>query len=180
MEIVGDVDKFKERLDKIYQKRLDNQLADIKERDAKITAIVSQRKQDIKSSFKLRTEEDAALLKRKVINSEKFKAKQEFEKTREEIISEVFDAAIKKAPEFVKTKSYINYVKANLPKSTTVVLRLNKELAKEFNGKTSIDNDIIGVQAVDGKVIYDFTVAGLIEAKYESLRVEVDNVLFGN
>jgi vacuolar-type H+-ATPase subunit E/Vma4 len=184
MEIVGDVDKFKERLDKIYQKKLAQELADINERERAMLAFVKKRKAEMKTSYAQRTEEKAELQKKKIINAERFRAKQELENVRGELISQAFKEAIKKAPSFVKTEPYINFVKANLPKSEDLILKVSKDLKDKFGTENDIkiemDNNIIGVKAVEGKIVYDFTVTGLIEAKHESLRIDIVRELFDN
>ncbi len=179
MTVLGNVDKFKKRLEKVYERKLKDYKGLALKEEQQLRHDFETGKNAIDLNTKIAIERESKLEVRRIINKEKFRAKQIYEQKREEIISEVFSQALERAGDFVKSKDYIKYVKSCIPNKTGIVVKADsKDYDIKYNVK--VKKGIIGIKAIDGRVIYDFTVQGLIDAKFESLRLMVDKELFGN
>jgi vacuolar-type H+-ATPase subunit E/Vma4 len=178
METFGNMESMKSAIEKKYSSKI-KEIE--KERDAQLAGINKQLSKElelIRSHMQTEIEAEANKMHSMVLSSEKLKAKKEFEEKREALLDKVFIEAIKKAYQVAHTKDYVAYVKKNMPKGASFVVKGDSPYFKKAFHKLKIDKKIVGIRFESADIVYDFTLDNIISSKKDILRQEVSRILF--
>ena len=179
MKTLGNLSKIKTCIEQRFTaelKRIDSETAAEVE---KIRAAEKNETDALEHDMKSRQEAETEKAYQAVYNEEKLKLQGEFDQRRQDIIDQVFDDAMKKAAKFAESKEYEKFVKAHLKSlpSGAHLTGHSESFKKHFKG-LKIDKSIIGIRAEADNVVYDLTIPALVDANRESLRTELNSVLF--
>ena len=179
-------------------------------------AVISQAENEAKETLK-KAKEEADENYKTIINQAETKAETERRRissitevenrnrllqTKENLVDQAFDKALKKLKDFTTTKQYQNYVIELIEKVAKgmgrkdIVIQVNTRdkawltedtldrLSKKIHCKLKLSSqseNFIGgfkIQTEDGKITYDSTMDGQLQDLKEDLRVEVAKILF--
>lgn len=132
-----------------------------------------------KSKYDLYCEAEAKKRASRIISEEKLKAKKEYEQVREDLINEVLLLAEKQAGTFAHSKSYIDFVKKNIPpfKEYNVIAGSEKYSQAFPKSNIAVDTSIQGIKIEKDGVVYDFSVSSALQSKREALRRTISTTI---
>ena len=180
MQTYGSLEDLKEAIEKKYGEEIRKKEKETETEVNKLNNELEEKEkiEKLRAETSLEAEEKKAY--GKILSEEKLKAKRSFEKTREEMINQIFKETEKKSAEIVKTKRYIDFVKKkakNIPKSA--VITANSDIyKKDFKAKINIDKNILGMKFKQGDIVYDLTLDGLIRSRKDEVRHIISKTLF--
>ncbi len=178
MQVSGNLNGLKKEIEKSYATKLDAFKAEQKEafEESKKTLLEKHKRSLNRTKMDIEAEEHNVF--RTTLSEEKLSAKQEYEQKREELLSDIFDAAQKKAGKAVKSKGYVSLVKKAAAKIKNASFEgSEKSYEKDFPGIV-INDKIQGIIVKSDKEIFDFTYPSFIASERSKLRDMLSKELF--
>ena len=192
-------------------------LSDAKERAEKVLSEAEKKAKSIVEEARREAEKEAEAIiskkkteakayARRILSEARLKAKLKVLNAKEQLVSEIFDEALKKLKELAQSPTYKDVLESLirdaaitigggdleilLPSDTNVVLdldRIAKEAEAETGNKTSLTISDERIKSVGGVIVrskdklltVDNTFESRLERLRERLRVSVANILFG-
>ncbi len=189
-------------------------LADVqKEAEAIILAAENEAKETLKTAKKQADQNYQDIIndektnaeneKRKITSVTEVEIRNNLLQTKEELVDSVFEKAVEKLEDFVKTEEYRKYllkiieevvkkigrknvvVKVNGKDKTWLTQEMLNRLSKKLRRQLTLSDekeDFIGgckIQTIDGKITCDSTIDNRLQELKPTLRVEAAKILFG-
>lgn len=177
METFGDVEGFKKTIEGKYSTEIRKLEEATEERIQELREDYENRFLVTQKQIESETALESSKLAARVKSEKEIHARREFEQKREELIEAVFREVMERALKLAHSKQYVDYVKKRLPKDAVVVC--DSSYYKKAFPKAKVDKSIVGVTAVSGNLVYNFTIDALVESKKEHLRNTAAKTLFG-
>lgn len=181
MQVFGKAEELKEFMKKKYDAEIDQLNKENNKQVSYVEADIERELSAMRNKMDAQSHREAEQAKSKTFSEEKLLAKKEFEKTREELIDNVFADIEKALPSLAHSPRYLAYLKKKTKgmdkKKFTV--KADGDYYKKLFPKYTKDTSTVGVKMVSGEVTYDFSLTTALEVNKELLRHEVSEVLFG-
>lgn len=171
MEVVGDINEFKDSIRKDFEDRIRHVDADSKEEIIRIENENEERLDGLRQQLKAEIARKAEEMKAITLNEQKLEAKSTFEETREKMVQELLSDIEKELPKKMKQKDFLDFLSKHSPKTYKSALGHSHFKGKFRNLK--VDNSVFGVRFRTENMLIDLSLNGLLEAKAESNREKI-------
>lgn len=178
MQVFGDERKLKEFIKDKYDSKIKELDSEYQEKIREAEAQIEEKIEEKKRALDAETQKEITQAKSKTLSEERLKAKQNFEKTREKLITETLEQVEDGLMAQAHSKEYLEYLKNKTKGLKDFEVIADSDYYKKVFPKYKKDNSIIGVKLLSGELTYDLTLSTAFNAKKELLRQKASETLF--
>jgi hypothetical protein len=176
MQTYGDIGKFKESLNSVYEQKLHDYEQVLQANLAQKKVTVDEQKRKILEQFEQMFEKQKELLHKKVYGEELLAVRLEIESQKRELFDTILEQAKSQEEIIYSSKKYQDYVLSYNP--TEIIVSKKAFTPKGYTGKVTVQ-DGAGLLAKANGAIIDLSVSSLLSQKKVDLYILLDSILFG-